>query len=155
RQLGVSPEISRKTSPFRSYEDLREAASMTNHKVVSIEFDGYETVYNGTVDEFHNFFVGGFVSKTQNGKRKSQYVNNLQCGEQMLHDFNACHLGSIDVAKSYDEATDDLDWDRFANDIYWSVRFLDNVIDTCDWPLPQITDTVQRTRPVGLGVMGF
>lgn len=77
------------------------------------------------------------------------------CAEQMLHDYNACNLGSIDVAKYYDEATDDVDWDRFANDIYWCVRFLDNVIDTCEWPLPQIKDTVQRTRPVGLGIMGF
>jgi ribonucleoside-diphosphate reductase alpha chain len=77
------------------------------------------------------------------------------CAEQMLHDYNACNLGSIDVAKYYDEATDDVDWDRFSNDIYWCVRFLDNVIDTCDWPLAQIRDTVERTRPVGLGVMGF
>lgn len=77
------------------------------------------------------------------------------CAEQMLHDYNACNLGSIDVAKYYDEATDDIAWDSFANDIYWSVRFLDNVIDTCEWPLPQIDDTVKRTRPVGLGVMGF
>lgn len=77
------------------------------------------------------------------------------CAEQMLHDYNACNLGSIDVAKYYDETTDDVDWDRFSNDIYWSVRFLDNVIDTCDWPLQQIHDTVHRTRPVGLGIMGF
>ena len=77
------------------------------------------------------------------------------CAEQMLHDYNACNLGSIDVAKYYDELTDDLDWDRFASDIYWTVRFLDNVIDTCDWPLPQIKETVHRTRPVGLGIMGF
>jgi ribonucleoside-diphosphate reductase alpha chain len=77
------------------------------------------------------------------------------CAEQMLHDFNACNLGSIDVAKYYDEKTDDLDWDRFAEDIYWCVRFLDNVIDVCEWPLPQIQDTVYRTRPVGLGIMGF
>lgn len=77
------------------------------------------------------------------------------CAEQMLHDYNACNLGSIDVAKYYDEKTDDVDWDRFSQDIYWSVRFLDNVIDTCDWPLPQIQDTVHRTRPVGLGIMGF
>lgn len=77
------------------------------------------------------------------------------CAEQMLHDYNACNLGSIDVAKYYDEQTDDLDWDRFASDIYWTVRFLDNVIDTCDWPLPQIHETVHRTRPVGLGIMGF
>ncbi len=77
------------------------------------------------------------------------------CAEQMLHDYNACNLGSIDVAKYYDETTDDLDWDAFGRDIYWSVRFLDNVIDTCEWPLPQIHDTVHRTRPVGLGIMGF
>lgn len=77
------------------------------------------------------------------------------CAEQMLHDYNACNLGSIDVAKYYDEMADDLDWDAFGRDIYWSVRFLDNVIDTCEWPLPQIHDTVHRTRPVGLGIMGF
>ncbi len=77
------------------------------------------------------------------------------CAEQMLHDFNACNLGSIDVAKYYDELTDDLDWERFATDIHWCVRFLDNVIDTCEWPLKQIRETVGRTRPVGLGVMGF
>lgn len=77
------------------------------------------------------------------------------CAEQMLHDYNACNLGSIDVAKYYDETTDDLDWDRFGEAIYWTVRFLDNVIDTCDWPLPEIHETVHRTRPVGLGVMGF
>jgi ribonucleoside-diphosphate reductase alpha chain len=77
------------------------------------------------------------------------------CAEQMLHDYNACNLGSIDVAKYYDELTDDIDWERFSTDIYWCVRFLDNVIDTCDWPLPQIQDTVTRTRPVGLGIMGF
>ena len=34
-------------------------------------------------------------------------------------------------------------------------RFLDNVIDTCAWPLPEINDVVTRTRPVGLGIMGF
>lgn len=77
------------------------------------------------------------------------------CAEQMLHDYNACNLGSMDVAKYYDEKTDDIDWNRFANDIYWCVRFLDNVIDTCDWPLPQIHDVVHRTRPIGLGIMGF
>jgi len=77
------------------------------------------------------------------------------CAEEMLHDYNACNLGSIDVAKYYDEKTDDVDWNRFSSDIYWCVRFLDNVIDTCDWPLPQIHDVVHRTRPVGLGIMGF
>ena len=29
------------------------------------------------------------------------------------------------------------------------------MIDTCAWPLPEINDVVKRTRPVGLGIMGF
>ena len=37
----------------------------------------------------------------------------------------------------------------------WCTRFLDNVVDVCAWPLPEIDDVVKRTRPVGLGVMGF
>lgn len=77
------------------------------------------------------------------------------CGEQMLHDFNACNLGSIDVAKYYDAPTDDVDWDQLGTDVRTCVRFLDNVVDQCHWPLPEIQDTVNRTRPVGLGVMGF
>ncbi|MBS1812641.1 MAG: adenosylcobalamin-dependent ribonucleoside-diphosphate reductase [Acidobacteria bacterium] len=77
------------------------------------------------------------------------------CAEQMLHDYNACNLGSIDVAKYYDQANNDLDWERLKRDIYWCVRFLDNVVDVCDWPLAQIHDVVHRTRPIGLGIMGF
>jgi ribonucleoside-diphosphate reductase alpha chain len=103
--------------------------------------DGEEEVFDLTEPLTHSFIANGVV------------VHN--CAEQMLHDYNACNLGSIDVAKYYDERTDDIDWDRFSEDIYWSVRFLDNVIDSCDWPLPQIHDTVSRTRPVGLGIMGF
>jgi ribonucleoside-diphosphate reductase alpha chain len=103
--------------------------------------DGEEEVFDLTEPLTHSFIANGIV------------VHN--CAEQMLHDYNACNLGSIDVAKYYNEKTDDVDWDRFSEDIYWSVRFLDNVIDTCDWPLPQIHDVVHRTRPIGLGIMGF
>jgi ribonucleotide reductase alpha subunit len=161
REKGISFEISRKTSPFRTFADLKEAASMTNHKVVSIEPDGVETVYNGTVDEFHNFFVGGFISKTSSGKAKFFYINNLQCGEQMLHFNNSCNLGSIDVAKFYKKVGDGtnadecIDWARLARTTHLCTQFLDNVVDAGHFPLPEIDDVVKRTRPVGLGIMGF
>lgn len=155
KKAGVSFEISRTSSPFRDFAALKEAASMFNHKVVSVEEDGYETVYNGTVDEFHNFFVGGFESLTQNNKTKFFYINNLQCGEQWLHSSNSCNLASIDVSKFYNIDLDDLDWTELTHAIRVGVRFLDNVIDVCPWPLPAIEDVVKRTRPIGLGVMGF
>ena len=76
------------------------------------------------------------------------------CGEQFLHFSNSCNLGSIDLAKFYDPVNR-LDWERLRDVTHLSTRFLDNVIDTCAWPLPEIEDTVKRTRPVGLGIMGF
>jgi ribonucleoside-diphosphate reductase alpha chain len=76
------------------------------------------------------------------------------CGEQFLHFSNSCNLGSIDVAKFYNREQR-LDWDRLAEVTHQCTRFLDNVIDTCAWPLPEINDVVKRTRPVGLGIMGF
>jgi ribonucleoside-diphosphate reductase alpha chain len=76
------------------------------------------------------------------------------CGEQFLHFSNSCNLGSIDLNKFYD-AENRVDWARLREVTHLCTRFLDNVIDTCAWPLPEINDVVTRTRPVGLGIMGF
>ena len=76
------------------------------------------------------------------------------CGEQFLHFSNSCNLGSIDLNKFYDPEKR-VDWDRLRKVTHLCTRFLDNVIDTCAWPLPEINDVVHRTRPVGLGIMGF
>jgi ribonucleoside-diphosphate reductase alpha chain len=76
------------------------------------------------------------------------------CGEQFLHFSNSCNLGSIDVAKFYDPEHR-VDWARLREVTHMCTRFLDNVIDTCAWPLPEIDNVVKRTRPVGLGIMGF
>lgn len=76
------------------------------------------------------------------------------CGEQFLHFSNSCNLGSIDLAKFFDPQKR-VDWDRLRDVTHLCTRFLDNVIDTCAWPLPEIDDVVHRTRPVGLGIMGF
>ena len=75
------------------------------------------------------------------------------CGEQMLHFNNSCNLGSIDVAKFYDDG--EIEWDRLARVTHLCTRFLDNVVDAGYFPLPEIDDVVKRTRPVGLGIMGF
>lgn len=83
------------------------------------------------------------------------------CGEQQLHFNNSCNLGSIDVAKFYhrsDAGADPetgIEWDRLARVTHLCTRFLDNVVDAGHFPLPEIDDVVKRTRPVGLGIMGF
>lgn len=89
---GVSFEISRTSSPFTSFDALKEYAGKLNHKVASVEQDGFDTVYNGTVDHHHNFFIGGFESRTKNDKTQWTYLNNRQCGELPLCVNDSCRL---------------------------------------------------------------
>jgi ribonucleoside-diphosphate reductase alpha chain len=83
------------------------------------------------------------------------------CGEQQLHFNNSCNLGSIDVAKFYTKIGDGTDiedcveWNNLARVTHLCTRFLDNVVDAGHFPLKEIDDVVKRTRPVGLGIMGF
>ena len=95
----VSPEISRKSSPLQSYNELKQYAANQNHKIVSIEFYGHEDVYNGTVDEFHNFFIACNDTVLENGKKKTSFINNLQCGEILLGDKSYCNLITINLNK--------------------------------------------------------
>ncbi len=80
------------------------------------------------------------------------------CGEQQLHFNNSCNLGSIDVAKFVTKTpggSGAVDWERLSGVTQLCTQFLDNVVDAGYFPLPEIDDVVKRTRPVGLGIMGF
>ena len=78
------------------------------------------------------------------------------CGEQPLHDYEACNLGSINLLNLYDEkAPDGLDWEKFREIIQLGIRFLDDVIDVNLYPLEKIDKMAKANRRIGLGVMGF
>src|SRR5258707_970873 len=117
-------------------------------------------IWNRIIASAHRYAEPG-IAFIDEVNRHNHMMNSMgpimasnPCGEQFLHFSNSCNLGSIDVAKLYDRETR-LDWDRLAAVTHHCTRFLDNVIDTCSWPLPEINDVVKPTRPLGLGIMGF
>lgn len=78
------------------------------------------------------------------------------CGEQPLHDYEACNLGSINLSNFFNpELKDQFDWNRFKENIELGVRFLDDVIDVNIYPLKEIDKMAKSNRRIGLGVMGF
>ncbi len=88
------------------------------------------------------------------------------CGEQPLLPFEACVLGSINLAKYVISPSLPftkrgiadaklIDWNTLAEDIRTAVRFLDDAIDANRYPLPEIERMHKGNRKVGLGVMGW
>lgn len=124
-------------------------------------------IWNRIIASAHKYAEPGIIYIDE-VNRHNHMMNSMgpiyacnPCGEQMLHFNNSCNLGSIDVAKFYErkgngrDADECVNWEKLAHVTHLCTRFLDNVIDTGHFPLPEIDDVVKRTRPVGLGIMGF
>ncbi|TFF63801.1 MAG: hypothetical protein EU521_00230, partial [Promethearchaeota archaeon] len=92
---GISKINSKKISQNRQYakemaELLIENGLTYNHKVISVKRIGFDVVYNGTVDEFHNFGIIINEKTTKSDRPRIEMIFTANCGEQTLESFELC-----------------------------------------------------------------
>lgn len=113
---------------FKKWNELKEAAALHNHRVLNIELDGYEDVYNGTVDEFHNFYIGGW----QEENNEQLLILTKNCGEIVLSAYCSCRLMVLNLQKfiknPFTEAAI-FDFDEFNKVAQKAQRLMDGLVD--------------------------
>ena len=102
---------------------------------------GEEAVYDLTEPMTHSFVANGLV------------ISN--CGEEFLENYGNCCLGSINLDKHIAPGGENFDWDSLNNTVRTAVRFLDDVIEVNQFPMPKLREVNLATRRIGLGVMGW
>ncbi|MDQ7029297.1 MAG: hypothetical protein Q9O62_05685 [Ardenticatenia bacterium] len=114
-------------------------------KIVRVEYDGVETVYDLYEPVTDTWLPAGYVSRG--------------CGEQWLGPYENCCLGSVNLARHlvWEAGRARLDWEKLAQTVCVATRFLDDVVTANNYvsAVPELREAAERARRIGLGIMGL
>lgn len=78
-----------------------------------------------------------------------------QCGEQTLAPGGVCCLGTINLTQFVNKDYSGFNLEGLAKYVGYMVRFLDNVNEVSETPLPEYKHSMREKRRIGCGVMGW
>lgn len=128
KKSGVSARLGTKHG-IQSWPELKEQGNIHNHRVISVEFCGEEDVYNGTVDEFHNFYFGGYKEENPNIEL---LISTKNCGELPLCAYDSCRLLVLNLLSYVKDpflSTATFDFELFNKHSKIAQRLMDDIID--------------------------
>lgn len=130
-------KLNKLNSCFENYKPMNHRWRTT---IKNITYIGKEKVYDLHAPKSDTWLTNGYVSRG--------------CGEANLPNFTSCNLGSINLA-NFVTNNNEFDFDEFIKMVRRGIYYLDLVIDTSAYPLPEIEERTKAIRPVGLGIMGL
>ncbi len=71
------------------------------------------------------------------------------------NNISVCNLVSINLSAFLNAETKEWDWKRLESATRSAIRQLDNLCDITDTPIPEALNSINTTRALGLGIMGF
>ena len=93
-----------------------------------------------------------------NNNKSTIHSSNL-CTEITLpndaNNISVCNLVSINLTAFVDAESKTWDWKRLESATRSAIRQLDNLCDVTDTPIPEALNSINTTRALGLGMMGF
>ncbi len=96
-------------------------------------------------------------TRALNNNTSTIHSSNL-CTEITLpndaKNISVCNLVSINLS-AFLSSEKTWDWERLEKAARSAVRQLDNLCDITDTPIPEALNSIQSTRALGLGIMGF
>ena len=138
---------------LRSPRDKKPVKEINAHQLIDlIALSAWKSAEPGLIffDQINKYNV--FAKARQAPLRATN-----PCGEQSLYPYESCNLGSINLANLVKRRADgeyEFDWQRYEETIRKTTRFLDNIIDVNNYPVPEIDVASKESRRIGLGVMG-
>jgi ribonucleoside-diphosphate reductase alpha chain len=138
---------------LRSPRDKKPVKEINAHQLIDlIALSAWKSAEPGLIffDQINKYNV---FAKA----RKAPLRATNPCGEQSLYPYESCNLGSINLvnlAKRQADGSYEFDWQGYEEIIRKTTRFLDNIIDVNNYPVPEISVASKESRRIGLGVMG-
>ncbi len=153
RTLGAAhvPQSASVQRFFASDAELREHAALYNHKVVSVAFDGNEDVYDGTVDDHHNFGIVTSETAAIGGEDAPDFSGCfIHNSEFFFLDDTACNLASLNLMK-FRGADREFDTEMFRHAVRVTTTAQEIMVGNAAYPTDKITINSHDYRPLGLG----
>jgi ribonucleoside-diphosphate reductase alpha chain len=102
---------------------------------------------------------GILLEDAMNRENLVDYLEKIRatnpCGEVPLLINESCILASLNLHKFYDKKTNDINWDELRSQVKTMTRFLEDVVEISEAPLPEINEKTKSLRRLGGGAMGW